>query len=174
MSAKIDVFLSEAQIGARVQELAAKINQDYQGGDLLVLGILNGSYVFLADLLRAVKVPMMMDFMKASSYEGTESTGKVKISLDTKLDIKGKDVLIVEDIVDTGHTMKALLSELQSRGPRSLKLASLLYKPARNIHPVKIDYLGFEIEDKFVIGYGLDYDGRYRELPFIGIYGGAE
>ena len=174
MSAKIEVFLSEAQIAARVQELAAKINQDYQGGELLVLGILNGSYVFLADLLRAVKVPMMMDFMKASSYEGTESTGKVKISLDTKLDIKGKDVLIVEDIVDTGHTMKALLSELEGRGPRSLKLASLLYKPARNIHPVKIDYLGFEIEDKFVIGYGLDYDGRYRELPFIGIYGGAE
>lgn len=174
MAAKIDVFLSEAQIKARVSELAQAINHDYQGGELLVMGILNGSYVFLADLLREVKVALLMDFMKASSYEGTESTGKVKISLDTKLDLKGKDVLLVEDIVDTGHTMKALLSELEKRAPKSLKLASLLYKPARNIHPVKIDYLGFEIEDKFVIGYGLDFDGRYRELPYIGVYGGEE
>ena len=172
MSAKIDVFLSSEQIKNRVAELAQAINRDYAGKELLVLGILNGSYVFLADLLREVKVPLLMDFMKASSYEGTESTGKVQIKLDTKLDLKGKDVLIVEDIVDTGHTMKALLKELEGRAPKSLKLASLLYKPARNIHPVKIDYLGFEIEDKFVIGYGLDFDGRFRELPYIGIYGG--
>lgn len=174
MSAKIDVFISEQQIQDRVAELANMINSDYAGKDLLVLGILNGSYVFLADLLRGVKVPMMMDFMKASSYEGTESTGSVKISLDTKLDLKGRDVLIVEDIVDTGHTMNALLVELQKRDPASVKLASLLYKPARNIHKVDIHYLGFEIEDKFVIGYGLDFDGRYRELPYIGVYGGHE
>ncbi len=174
MSAKIDVFISEEQIQNRVAELAQKITDDYANKDLVVLGILNGSYVFLADLLRGVKVPMLMDFMKASSYEGTESSGKVKIGLDTKLDLKGRDILVVEDIVDTGHTMKALLAELESRAPSSIKLASLLYKPARNVHKVEIHYLGFEIEDKFVIGYGLDFDGRYRELPYIGVYGGHE
>ena len=141
----------------------------------MIAGVLNGAFLFCADLVRAVEgVGVSVEFMAASSYEGgTETTGNVKIRLDLKTDIANKNVLIVEDIVDTGLTIKSLKALLLARNPKSVKLASLLYKPARNIHKVDIDYLAFEIEDKFVIGYGLDYDGKYRELPYIGVWTGS-
>tara|TARA_R110002072_G_scaffold534_6_gene3925 strand:+ start:102524 stop:103042 length:519 start_codon:yes stop_codon:yes gene_type:complete len=167
----IDVYLSEEKIKERVIELANKINKDYAGKEIVVVGVLNGAFMFCADLIRHINVPVTLDFIAASSYgEETESSGQVKIEWDLKNEIKGKHILLVEDIVDTGLTIKSLKALLGSREPASIKLASLLFKPARNIHPVEIDYLAFEIDDKFVIGYGLDYAGRYRELPYIGIY----
>jgi hypoxanthine phosphoribosyltransferase len=126
--------------------------------------------MFCSDLIKKIERPIVLEFMQVSSYgDGTTSTGNVKINMDISGSISGKNVLVVEDIVDTGLTITTLFKILGQRGPKSLKLASLLYKPSRNTHPAKIDYLGFEIEDKFVIGYGLDYAGRYRELPYIGV-----
>jgi len=166
----IEVYLSEEKISNRVKELALEISKDFAGEELVVVGVLNGAFVFCADLIRSLDLPVHIEFISASSYVGTESSGEVKINLDIKGSIKGKNVLLVEDIIDTGLTMKCLKENLENRNPKSLKLASLLYKPARLEHKVDIDYLAFEIEDHFVIGYGLDYDGRYRELPYIGIY----
>ncbi|EQC47171.1 hypoxanthine phosphoribosyltransferase [Bacteriovorax sp. Seq25_V] len=165
------VFISQEQISNRVKELARTIDQDFSGEEIVVIGVLNGAFMFVADLIREIKSPIILDFIAASSYEGTESTGNLKILKDIKVDIKDKNVILVEDIVDTGLTIKELQKDLKDRGPKSLKLCSLLHKPARTIHENKIDYLGFEIEDKFVIGYGLDFDGKYRELPYIGVYG---
>jgi hypoxanthine phosphoribosyltransferase len=171
----VDVFLSENQIQERVKELANSINKDFSGKELHVIGVLNGAFMFTADLVRHLNIPVTIEFMSASSYgDSTESSGELKINLDIKTDIKDKHVLIVEDIVDTGLTLTVLKKNLAARGAASLKLASLLFKPARNIHKVDIDYLAFEIEDKFVIGYGLDFAGRYRELPYIGIYSPEE
>jgi hypoxanthine phosphoribosyltransferase len=171
VSKQFPVLLSTEQISKRIKELGEQITKDYQGKEIAIVGILNGSFVFCADLVREIKVPVNVEFMGASSYgSGTTTSGEVKITLDVKSSLEGKHVLIVEDIVDTGHTLKSILEILQVRKPASLKLASFLYKPSRNIHPVDINYLAFEIEDHFVIGYGLDYDGRYRELPYVGIY----
>ena len=166
----VDVFISKEQIANRVKEIGALISKDYAGKEVTVIPLLTGAFMFAADLLREIKVPVDIQFMATSSYEGTQSTGEVKINYDLKRSVHGKHVLLVEDIVDTGTTLKTVMEIMKTRKPASIKLASLLYKPARNIHPVDIDYLGFEIEDKFVIGYGLDYDGRYRELPYIGVY----
>lgn len=167
----VDVYISEEKIQSRIKELASQIEKDYAGKKLYLIGILSGSFVFLADLCRKMELDLEIEFMKASSYgEGTVSSGQVDISLDVKTDLEGKHVLLVEDIVDTGNTISALRPVLQKRKPASLKLASLLFKPARLEQKVDIDYLGFEIEDKFVIGYGLDFAGKYRELPYIGIY----
>ncbi len=171
----IETYISQEKINERVAELGKQISKDYAGEELLIAGVLNGAFMFCADLVRQIEgVAVSVEFMAASSYEGgTESSGNVKIRLDLKTDIKDKHVLIVEDIVDTGLTIKSLKGLLAARDPKSVKLASLLYKPARNIHKVDIDYLAFEIDDKFVIGYGLDYDGKYRELPYIGVWTGA-
>ncbi|PIP95381.1 MAG: hypoxanthine phosphoribosyltransferase [Bdellovibrio sp. CG12_big_fil_rev_8_21_14_0_65_39_13] len=167
----VDVFVSEEKIQKRVVELAEQINRDYAGKELMIVGILNGAFMFCADLIRHIKVPVQLEFMSASSYgDGTESSGNVKINMDVKKEMTGKHVLLIEDIVDTGLTLSSLMHLLEKRNPASLKLCSLLYKPARIKHQVKIDYLAFEIEDHFVIGYGLDYAGAYRELPYIGIY----
>ena len=167
----ISTLISADQIKTRISEIANQINKDYEGKDLVVVCILNGAFVFCADLVRMLELPIYMDFMKASSYgDSTESSGHLKIDLDLKVDIEGKHVLLVEDIVDTGLTLTNILNRLSKRNPASIKLASLLFKEARNEHPVPIDYLGFDIEDLFVIGYGLDYAGKYRELPFIGVY----
>ena len=167
----IETFLTKEQIDAKVKEIAEMINKDYAGEEIVIVGILNGSFIFTADLVRYITVPCVIDFMSASSYEGgTSSTGHVKIEKDIRNDIKGKNVILVEDIVDTGRTMNLLMKMLNEREPKSLKLCSLLYKPARIEFDVTIDYLCFEIPDKFVIGYGLDFDGRYRESPYIGIY----
>lgn len=169
--ANIDVYLEKEKIEQRLEELAGRINADYAGQSLVVVAVLNGTFIFCADLLRKIKVPVQVEFMAASSYEdGTASSGHVEIKLDLKKSISGQNVLVMEDIVDTGHTLSKILPILKARGAKSLKVCSLLHKPSRTVVPIEIDYLGFEIEDKFVIGYGLDYAGRYRELPYIGIY----
>ena len=167
----IDVFISKEKIQERIKELADVISKDYNGEEVIVVGVLNGCFMFCADLLRELDLPVITEFMAASSYgEGTTTSGQVDILLDIKTDIKGKNVLFVEDIVDTGHTFKKILEMIKTRGPKSVKIASLLSKPARREHQIDIDYLAFEIEDKFVVGYGLDLAGKYRELPYIGIY----
>jgi hypoxanthine phosphoribosyltransferase len=167
----VETYISEEDIAKRVKELGQQITKDYEGQEVVIVGVLNGSFLFMADLVREIKVPVQIEFMKASSYgDGTTSNGKVDIQLDIKQDITGKNVLVVEDIVDTGLTISGICSDFTNRNPKSLKVCSLLFKPARLTNEVKIDYLAFEIEDKFVIGYGLDYAGRYRELPYIGIY----
>lgn len=156
-------------IAMRVRQLGKEITRDYTGKDLILVGILKGAVVFLSDLQRKIKLPLAIDFMRVESYEKTTSSGTVRVIADLTQPIEGKDILIVEDIVDTGHTMQHLLEHLRARKPASLKICSLLFKPERNIIPVTIDYLGFEIPNIFVVGYGMDYNGIYRNLPFIGI-----
>jgi hypoxanthine phosphoribosyltransferase len=171
MSKDFEVYISKEKIEARVKELAAQIDKDYSGEEVTIIGILNGSFIFCADLVREITLPLTFDFVAASSYgASTTSSGVVKILMDSARSIEGKHCLIVEDIVDTGNTLSKLMEIFRARNPKSIKLVSLLSKPSRLVHKVDIDYMGFEIEDKFVIGYGLDFDGKYRELPYIGIY----
>jgi hypoxanthine phosphoribosyltransferase len=171
----LQVLLSQATIASRVAELGAAITAAYPDvargeADLVVVGILKGAVVFLADLSRAIDLPLQLEFMACSSYgDATESSGVVQLTLDLTKPIEGKHVLIVEDIVDTGLTMKYLLANLQTRRPKSLKLAALLEKPTKNKAGVKVDHLGFSIEDRFVVGYGLDAAGKYRNLPFVAV-----
>src|SRR5690606_5869542 len=144
--------------------------QDFDTEDLIVICVLKGAFVFCSDLIKKINCPLKLEFISLSSYgDSTNSSGNVRLEMDITTNIEGKNVLIVEDIVDTGLTIKTLLEMLSVRKPKTVKLASLLFKPVKLKHKVRIDYLGFEIEDKFVIGYGLDYAGRYRELPYIGI-----
>ena len=165
-----DVLISEEEIALRIEALGKAITEDFAGEELVVICVLKGAFMFCSDLIKKIERPLVLEFIQLSSYgEGTTSSGNVKIDMDISGSIAGKNVLIVEDIVDTGLTLKTLREMLEVRKPKSVKLASLLFKPARNTHPMEIDYLGFEIEDKFVIGYGLDYAGRYRELPYIGV-----
>ncbi len=168
---RIEVLISEEQLQERIHELGAQIKEDYADSqELLLIGVLKGCFLFLADLVRAIDLPISVDFLGLSSYgNSTKSSGVVRMTQDLSKSIKDLDVLIVEDIVDTGLTMKYLLDNLSTRRPRSLKVASLLHKPARAKVQVPIHYLGFTIPDKFVIGYGLDYAERLRNLPFIGI-----
>ncbi|MEI8254619.1 MAG: hypoxanthine phosphoribosyltransferase [Deltaproteobacteria bacterium] len=164
-------LLGAEQIAARVKELGAKITEDYRGRHLVLVPILKGSFLFAADLARAIDLEdLRIDFLGLRSYgAGTESTGVVQITYDLAHPIEGADVLIVEDIVDTGLSMNYLLQNLATRRPRSVKICSLLQKPARTRVKISIDYLGFTIDDQFVVGYGLDHDEKYRNLPFIGI-----
>ena len=167
----IEVYISQEEISDKVNALAQKINHDFQGQEVHIICVLNGAFMFCADLVRKINVPVTLDFLKASSYgDSTVSSGEVEIFYDIQGDVKNKNVIVVEDIVDTGLTLSKVLENLKTRDPKSLKLASLLFKPARLRHPVEIDYLAFEIEDRFVIGYGLDFAGKYRELPYIGVY----
>jgi len=168
----IDVFISQEAIEKRVDELANVINREFQNQEVILVGVLSGSFMFCADLMRKIKVPVQVEFVSLSSYEGTESSGQISFRLDVKQSLENKNVIVVEDIVDTGLTITFLMKHLKLKQPKSLKLCSLLLKRARLKTEVNIDYLGFDIEDKFVIGYGLDFDGRYRELPYIGVYGG--
>jgi hypoxanthine phosphoribosyltransferase len=164
-------LISAAQIRERIAELGEQITTDYRdkGEDLVLLGVLKGSFVFLADLCRQIDLPHMVDFIGIASYGNeTESSGVVKITADVTKPIEGKHVIVVEDIVDTGLTVDYLLENLATRHPASVKLCSLLHKPSRALREVDIDYLGFTIENKFVVGYGLDVAQRYRNLPFIG------
>ena len=164
------ILFTEEQLSACVDRLAEEINRDYAGKAPLVVGILQGSFVFLADLVRKIKLPINLEFMSVSSYgSGTSSTGEVNIRLDLSEEIEGRDVILIEDILDSGNTLSRLLPTLQARGPASLKLCCLLDKPSRREREVPIDYLGFTIPDAFVVGYGLDYDQKYRNLPYIGI-----
>lgn len=167
--ANIDTLIDAETIARRVRELGAKISEDYRGRELVLVPVLKGSFVFAADLARTIDVPVSIDFFGCRSYEGTLSTGVVQTTLDLSRPIEGKHVIIVEDIVDTGLTVKYMLENLHTRRPASLKLATLLHKSSRTQVPVTIDYLGFDIEDVFVIGYGLDFNEMHRNLPFLGV-----
>ncbi|MFN7130941.1 MAG: hypoxanthine phosphoribosyltransferase [Myxococcales bacterium] len=168
---KMDVMYSEEQVRARVAELGREITRDYAGQALTVVTVLKGSMVFAADLVRAIDLPLELDFLGLSSYGGgTESSGVVRITNDLSRPVEGKHVLVVEDIIDTGLTMSFLLENLQTRRPASVKVCTLLQKPSRAKKQVPIDYKGFVIPDAFVVGYGLDYDEKYRNVPFIGVF----
>ena len=169
----ISVMISEEKLHQCVVELGEKITRDYQDKDLVVVGILNGCFLFLADLVRQIDLPIVTDFMGLSSYgSSTQSSGIVQITKDLSMTVEGKHLLIVEDIIDTGLTMSYLLENLETRRPASVKICSLLSKPTKHQTHVPIEYLGFEIEDRFVVGYGLDFDGKYRNLPYIGLVSG--
>ena len=164
------VLISHQELERRIAELGAQISADYEGLDPLLLCVLKGGYVFLADLTRALTIPHGVDFMATSSYgANTESSGVVRILKDLDADISGRHVLIVEDIIDTGHTLTYLLENLRVRNPASLRLCTLLNKPSRRETELEIDYVGFVIPNEFVVGYGLDFDENYRNLDFIGV-----
>lgn len=164
---KIKPFLDEKTIAEKVKELGKQISKDYVGKELVVIGVLKGSFVFLSDLVRHINVPLDVEFMGVTSYEGTSSTGHVRITTDLSADIQGCHVLLVEDIVDTGMTLDYIINLLKVRAPASLKVCAFLSKPDAHIMKHKLDYVGFEITNEFVIGYGLDYNGKYRELPYV-------
>ncbi len=164
------VLISEEQLKEKIAQLGAQISEDYRGKDLLLVSILKGACVFLSDLMRAIDIPLAIDFMCVSSYgKGTITQGRAKIIKDLDVDIAGKDVLIVEDILDSGVTLSHVMEILRSRKPASLKLCSLLEKPERHRVEVPLDYVGFIVPDEFVIGYGLDYAEKYRNLPYVGV-----
>jgi hypoxanthine phosphoribosyltransferase len=163
-------MIDPAKLQARIAELGAQITRDYQGKDLTIVGIMKGSIFFMTDLAKAIDLPVTLELMGVSSYHGgTETTGEVRISFDLTKPIHAKHILVVEDIIDTGLTMQFLLENLGARHPASVKVCTLLEKPARAKTKVPIDYKGFVIEDQFVVGYGLDYGEKYRNLPFIGV-----
>jgi hypoxanthine phosphoribosyltransferase len=172
------VLLSQEQIDARLTEMAAEIDADYAGRELLLVGVLRGAVMVMADLSRKIHLPVQMDWMAVSSYgSGTKSSGVVRILKDLDTDLHGRDVLIVEDIIDSGLTLSWLLANLRSRGPASVEIATLLRKPEAAKVAVDVRYVGFDIAPEFVVGYGLDYAERYRHLPFVGtlaphVYGG--
>ncbi len=173
-----EVLFSEEQLKNRVNEIARQIEQDYAGKEIMLISVLRGSFVFMADLCRAIHLPCTIDFMSVSSYgKGTKSSGQVQITKDLSEDITGRHLIVVEDILDSGNTLSYLLSILQHRHPASVRLCTLLDKPERRVKPVEVHYSGFTIPDAFVVGYGLDYAEKYRNLPYIGIlkpevYGG--
>ena len=165
-----EILIDEAAIAAKVRELGARITDDYRGKDLVLVSILKGALPFLADLMRQVQLPLALDFLEVSSYgNATETSGVVRILKDLAKPIEARDVLVVEDILDTGHTLNFVLEHLRSQHPRSVRLCTLLEKPARREVAISVDYRGFEIPDKFVVGYGLDFAEKYRNLPFIGV-----
>jgi len=165
------ILISREQLTQRIQELGTEISRDYAGKNLLLVCILKGAFIFLSDLSRAIHIPHGVEFMAISSYGGTrvESSGVVRIMMDLNVSIENKNVLIVEDIIDTGHTLSYIIENLGTRNPASLKICTLLNKPSRREIEVKLDYVGFDIPNEFVIGYGLDFNEIYRNLPFIGV-----
>lgn len=173
MKEQIQVMISEEEVQTRISEIAAQISEDYKGEEILVVGILRGGVYFCTDLTKRITVPVILDFMEVSSYgAGTVSSGQVHITKDLIEDIAGKHVVVVEDIVDTGRTLSLLLENLKARAPKSLKLCTLLDKPQRREVEVQSDYNGFVIPNKFVVGYGMDYAQKYRNLPYIGVVEG--
>ena len=167
---EVSTLISAERLAERVRELAAEITRDYAGRSLVLLCVLKGSFIFASDLARAVGLPVRIEFLGVRSYgDDTKSSGVVQITQDLTRPVDGDDILLVEDIVDTGLTLSYLREQLRSRRPASVKVAALLHKPARMKREVEIDYLGFTIEDVFVVGYGLDYAERYRNLPFLGV-----
>lgn len=165
-----EILIDTAAVAKRVKELGAQISADYAGKEILMIGVLRGAVIFMADLARAIDVPVAIDFMAVSSYGiSSRSSGVVRILKDLDENVENKHLLIVEDIIDTGLTLKYLLENLESRKPASIKICTLLNKPSRRKTEVKIDYNGFDIPDYFVVGYGLDYAEKHRNLPFIGV-----
>jgi hypoxanthine phosphoribosyltransferase len=168
-------LLPQQVLKDRIAEMAAEITADFVGKDPVLIGVLKGCFLFMADLCRGIDLPLTCDFLGLSSYgDRTSTSGVIRITSDLTKPIEGRHVLVIEDIVDTGLTMKYLMENLQTRKPASIKVCSLLHKPARELIKVPIDYLGFTIEDVFVIGYGLDFQGRYRNLPYIGVLQGQD
>ena len=169
MSETVRELISEADVNAKIAELGRSISEDYAGESVFLLCILKGGVFFTTELAKRISVPVSLDFMSVSSYGAqTESSGVVRIVKDLDTSIEGKNVLVVEDIIDTGRTLAYLLDNLKQRNPRSLKLCALLDKPERRVTEVAVDYSGFQIPDEFVVGYGLDYDQKYRNIPYIG------
>lgn len=170
MKERIKVLLTEEEVDARIKQLGEQISKDYQDRDVHLVCVLKGGSFFMCELAKRITVPVTMDFMSVSSYgSDTQSSGVVKIVKDLDESIKDKDVIVVEDIVDSGRTLSYLMEMLQGRNPATLRLCTLLDKPDRRIVDVDVDYTGFQIPDEFVVGYGLDYDQRYRNLPYIGV-----
>jgi len=170
MKDNIEILISEEDVDKRIREIGDQISKDYQGKTVSIVCILKGASFFACELAKRITVPVEIDFMSVSSYgAGTESSGVVRIVKDLDEQVEGKDVLVVEDIIDTGNTLKYLLKLISERHPNSVKLCTLLDKPDRRKAHVEVDYTGFQIPDEFVIGYGLDYDQKYRNLPFIGV-----
>lgn len=163
-------LFTKEQIQYRVKELAEKISHDYADKNILAVGILKGAFMFFSDLVRAIQVPLTIDFILASSYIRTDTTGEVKVQYDIKEDISDKDVLLVEDIIDSGITLNHIRERVLARSPKSLKACVFLDKRERRIVDVPLDYVGFEIPNEFVVGYGLDYDNKFRNLPYIAIF----
>jgi len=172
-AAEVQVLISAEEIGRKVRELGARIAADAAGAPVHLVGVLKGSFVFMADLARAIPGEVTCDFLRVASYRGTRSTGEVRFEMDLTEPIQGLHVVLVEDIVDTGTTVDALVRLLRARGPASLRVCTLLHKPARSKVPVTLDYCGFTIPDRFVVGYGLDVDGRLRQLPYVGVMEGV-
>ena len=166
----VDILISEQEVNRKIREIGEAISKDYEGKEIHLVCVLKGGTFFMCELAKRISVPVSLDFMSVSSYGGdTKSSGVVKIIKDLDESIQGKDVLVVEDIVDSGRTLSYLLELLRDRKPNSLKLCTLLDKPDRRVIDVNVDYTAFQIPDKFVVGYGLDYDQRYRNLPYIGV-----
>jgi hypoxanthine phosphoribosyltransferase len=163
------VLISEARLRRRVRELASQIERDYAGHDLVIVALLNGTVVFLADLIRQLQLPLRLDFIGVSSYRDSVESRELVMTKELRLDVKGREVLVLDDILDTGRTLALVSKKIRMLRPRSMKICVLLNKPARRLAEVSADYIGFEIPDKFVIGYGLDFAERYRNLPFIGV-----
>ena len=175
MADKIRVLLTEEEVNKKISEVAAQINKDYEGKEVHLICILKGGVFFTCELAKRLTIPVSLDFMSVSSYgSDTKSSGVVKIAKDLDESLEGKDVLVVEDIIDSGRTLSYLLEILAKRGPKSMKLCTLLDKPDRRVREVKVDYTGFVIPDEFIVGYGLDYAQKYRNLPYIGIVEGIE
>ena len=164
----INVLINKARLEKRIEEMAKEIEKDYEGKDIVFLGILKGSVPFMWELAKKVKNNVIFEFIEVSSYKGTESTGIITLHKDIKNSIEGKDVIIIEDIVDTGRTLDFLLEHLKEKKPNSVKIATLLSKPSRRVIELNVDYIGFKVDDLFVVGYGLDYDQNLRNLPYIG------
>ena len=170
MSEKIRVLLSEEEVDTKIREIAAQISRDYEGKEIHLICVLKGGVFFTCELAKRITVPVSLDFMSVSSYgDDTKSSGVVRIVKDLDEPVKGKDVLIVEDTIDTGRTLSYLIDIIKGRGPKSVKLCTLLDKPERRVKDVKVDYVCFNIPDDFVVGYGLDYAQKYRNLPYIGV-----
>ena len=163
------VLITKTEIARRVQSLAREIHSDFAGREMVVVSLLNGTVMFLADLIRHLSLPLRLDFIGVSSYGAGTTSGELVFTKELRLDVRGRDVLLVDDILDTGRTMKRVLARLHELKPRQIKTCVLLDKPARRVEKVRADYVGFQIPDLFVIGYGLDYAERYRNLPFVGV-----
>ena len=175
MSETIRELISEEEVDKRIRELGEEISRDYEGKQIHLICVLKGGVFFMCELAKRITVPVSMDFMCVGSYgDGTKSSGVVRIAKDLDEAIEGKEVLIVEDIIDSGNTLYYLMDVLQKRKPASLRLCTLLDKPERRVKDVKVDYTGFEIPDEFIVGYGLDYAQKYRNLPYIGVVEGVE
>ena len=175
MADKIRVLLTEEEVDAKINEIAAKISEDYAGKQVHLICVLKGGVFFMCELAKRITVPVSMDFMCVGSYgDGTSSSGVVRIAKDLDESIENKEVLIVEDIIDSGNTLYYLIDVLKKRNPASMRLCTLLDKPERRVKDVEVDYCGFEIPDEFVVGYGLDYAQKYRNLPYIGVVEGLE